>query len=741
MNSLNLFGGGQTLRPNAMQTPIGALADSLRSSVSGQGGGFADGSVVKAAMSLESYSNDTQAQLLTSVQNLRATIASAVKSVPGLESLTLAQESAAIAAGIMSSSVKDALRAPIHGLAKLKAMAGENGMISVVGNSGQDGAMDVRQKNLSLEAYDEKENRNAIAYSVAYNMQAARQDEFGEAFFPTVVVTPDNVGFMVSIRLHYVQEEVRRSLSGSVSDFGRKNILKAVVDPTILRNDQTLLMPIVRTGGGSNDSTVNFVDPADVAPYSVNFDRQVVTTAPLKIGKKFDLLAISQNEALIAAGVLDQTDAIDSSVRLGAIYVKLATGGTMKFSTKDIPTSDFNAAVQGNTRMLSLNFNTDALKVTAEKTKVDGSAITALASLADNTVRLSATVFGTVVQDRAETILNSGEVTCHTVTDVNGIVLGQTTGVGKTISDLFIGAKVIGYDLIGHRTNSNRRQRGQQVDTQFINNLYTVPLLPPVTALRPVGETEANDSALLASLITTTKIRTSNAAVTALLEARDILKDFVNSADDTHNQPAILGVAREVVTAQYHEFILDAVAQLDSLTSTDRAQDLQSLLINKIRDMAFRMYTGSAYKAAADAIFDGAAPKPMLIIGTDPIIARYLTLTGDTRTLGDSFDFKLVSTLDQRMRGKVIFSFGMENAYSSGVPNPLHFGNMAWKPEMTLVMPIPRNGAISNELTVSPSFRHIVNLPILAYMEINGIEQIIADKVNINVANTLPLVP
>lgn len=741
MNNFNLFGGGQTLRPNVMQTPIGALADSLRSSVSGQGGSFADTGVVKAAMSLESYSNDTQAQLVTAVQNLRTTILSAVKSVPGLEALTLAQESAGVAAGIMGSSVRDALRAPIHGLAKLKAMAGDDQFTSVIGNSGQDGAMDVRQKHLSLEAYDEKENRNAIAYSVAYNMQAARQDEFGEAFFPTVVVTPDNVGFMVSIRLHYVQEEVRRSLSGSVSDFGRKNILKAVVDPTILRNDQTLLMPIVRTGGGSNDSTVNFVDAADVAPYSVNFDRQTVTTAPLKIGKKFDLLAISQNEALIAAGVLDQTDAIDSSVRLGALYVKLASGGTMKFSTKDIPTSDFNAAVQGNTRMLSLNFSTDALKVTAEKTKVDGSAITALAALADNTVRLSATVFGTVVQDRAETILNSGEVYCHTVTDVNGNVLGQATGVGKTISDLFIGAKVIGYDLIGHRTNSNRRQRGQQVDTQFVNNLYTVPLLPPVTALRPVGETEANDSALLASLITTTKIRTSNAAVTALLEARDILKDFVNSADDTNNQPEVLGVARYVVTAQYHEFILDAVAQLDSLTSTDRAQDLQSLLINKIRDMAFRMYTGSAYKAAADAIFDGAAPKPMLIIGTDPIIARYLTLTGDTRTLGDSFDFKLVSTLDQRMRGKVLFSFGMENAYSSGVPNPLHFGNMAWKPEMTLVMPIPRNGAISNELTVSPSFRHIVNLPILAYMEINGIEEIIADKVNINVANTLPLVP
>lgn len=37
-------------------------------------------------------------------------------------------------------------------------------------------------------------------YSVAYNLQAAREDEFGEAFFPTIVVMPDEVGYHNSIK-------------------------------------------------------------------------------------------------------------------------------------------------------------------------------------------------------------------------------------------------------------------------------------------------------------------------------------------------------------------------------------------------------------------------------------------------------------------------------------------------------------------------------------------------------------
>jgi hypothetical protein len=159
-----------------------------------------------------------------------------------------------------------------------------------------------------------------------------------------------------------------------------------------------------------------------------------------------------------------------------------------------------------------------------------------------------------------------------------------------------------------------------------------------------------------------------------------------------------------------------------------------SLLINTIRDMVYTMYTSSAYKAAADAMFDGAAPKPLIIIGTDPTIARYLTLVGDTRTFGDQFDFKIVSTLDSRLSGKIFVTLGCEQAYGSGTPNPLHFGAMAWSPEATVMMPITRNGAISHELTVSPRFRHVTNLPILGVLTVTNIPAVVTGKVTLAVS-------
>jgi hypothetical protein len=74
-------------------------------------------------------------------------------------------------------------------------------------------------------------------------------------------------------------------------------------------------------------------------------------------------------------------------------------------------------------------------------------------------------------------------------------------------------------------------------------------------------------------------------------------------------------------------------------------------------------------------------------------------------------------------------SFGDFTNERAGVPNPLHFGNMAWKPEVTVVLPMIRNGAQSKELTVQPSFLHITNLPILGVINVSGISAIAYSKV------------
>lgn len=736
MSFKNLF-ANSGLSPVTPASPTAKILENLQAVVNQGNNSFGSSDLAKSAISMEGFTSEKKLELETAMTNLSNAIDSSVRiALEGHGAINISQKQAAVVAGIIGANPGAYFTREIPSSNSIKAYASEN--VKVFGHDGIEGAMD--QRAFALEAYDNKENKNAMVYSVAYNMQAARQDEFGEAFFPTVVVSPDNVGFMVSIRLIYVQEEVRRSLTGSLSNFGRKNIVRAIIDASILRNDQTRIVPIVRGGGGANDSTAFFVPTADVAPYTVINDNASLTTAPLRVGTTFDLLAVSQTAAMVAAGIVDQTDAIDSSVRLGAIYVKIAaitgTGGTpaqvVKFTVDKLPLSDFNFAVQGNTRKLQLNFDTDTLRVTSTTKDVAGAAVVQFTALTDKTVRLNASVYGSIIQDTGVTTVNSAATTVAKITGTDGIQLDQTTGAGATIAAVFAGATVIGYDLIAFRTDSNRRQRGQLIDTQFVNHLYTVPRLPPITALRPANDSEANDANLISSLITTTHVRTSNAAVTALLSNRDFLKDFVSASDLTGETPDILGVSRYILTPTYLEQSIDALTALDSLTSSQRAEDLTTLLINKVRDMAYLMYQTSGYQAAVNALYDGAPPKPLVIIGTDQYLKRYLTLTGDLRTLGEYFDVKLVSTLDTRVLGKIFIAFGMESTYNSGVPNPLHFGSMAFKPELTLMMPITRNGAISTELTVQPSFRHIVNTPIFGQLTVTNITAIIASKVTIN---------
>jgi hypothetical protein len=188
-------------------------------------------------------------------------------------------------------------------------------------------------------------------------------------------------------------------------------------------------------------------------------------------------------------------------------------------------------------------------------------------------------------------------------------------------------------------------------------------------------------------------------------------------------------VGRFLVRPVYVKKTLDMATAINSLTSHERAKDIQAVLVNQIRDMAYNMHRDSNYKAAADAQAGGEAAAPTVIVGTDPVLARYLMVDGDFRTLGNEFNVKIVSTMDARMSGRIAVAFGHFDGTAENAPNALHFGNMAWKPELTLVLPISRGGQTSKELTVQPSFLHTVNCPILGWIEVSGVPDVIASNV------------
>lgn len=718
-------GKAHTMPPSILD----GLVASIQTRVNQGGSRLVDSGVARAAISMESIDASISAEIEQAVTSLTSALEGIALTVAPSVKYQKSQIDAAMAAGIMAGDIN----AFIHAPTTRNNVSTESVKFVSLSNLGTPDVMTDRMK-VALEAYDEKDNKNAVTYSVAYNMQAARQDAFGEMFFPTVVVTPDQVGFAISIRLITVYDEQRRQISGDYSDFGKRNIIEAVIDPTILRNDLTKIVPIYRT-----ESAKHFVDSALIAPINTFVGSEEVTTSALKMGQTFSLLGISQTEALLETGLLDSTDSIDTNITLTNVYVRLpgataAADEVIRFTTDRLPLSVFNYAVQGNYRMMNLQFSSDSLLVGAKTTQVDGAASLLLASIVSGnySVRLGLKVTGSVNLELAETNVYAAQPTVQRVTDVNGVVLSLDSGVGETIAALFANAQAIGYDLSAQRTNLNRRERGQLLDTTFYSQVYTIPLRSPITVPRPLTVGDANDSSDLAALITATHIRTSNAAVDELLRVEAVLSEFVDGSETVSTSPEIMGVASYLVTSFYEHDDLDVSTVIDSIKSFERAADTQAVLINKIRDMAFRMYRDSGYKAAADALAGGVAPPPVVILGTDPVIARYLQISGDLRTLGGGLECRIESTLNQRMKGKIIMSFGCFGEGFDGVPNPMHFGNMGWKPELTLVLPLHRNGGNSKELTVQPSFLHITHLPIMATVDVSGIPDVMSEKVAIN---------
>lgn len=708
--------------------PVGALStlvENFQSQINARG---VSTRVTGFALATEALDASQVNELSTSLEALSTTIEGVVSQMKMGKDFTKSQKEAAAAAGVLAGDVKATLRAAIT--RPVPAMEG----VSFFGAGALADGLSARPAQYSAEAYDEKDNRNAMAYSVAYNMQAARQDEFGEALFPTVVVTPDQVGYSVTARLLQVYDDVKRNISGALDNFNKKNILLAAVDPTILKNDLTAIVPVHRA-----QSAANFA--SEFAGADVVYEGETIKTAPLKPGNKFSLLAISQTETLLQAGVFDTTDSIDPALDLKNLYISVTDGAAtdiVKFNVMNTPTANFVPSAQALDRLMVLNYSTTSLMINKNTKQYNGAALagTALASVVtgDYIVRIAVDASGSCNLEIGDTVVYGSSVSVASVQDKDGNYLALNSSPAKEIVTAFATAKIVGYDLHGYRTNLNHRQRGQLLTNNYYTHLYAVPLRSPITVPRPVSNGDQTDASDLAGLITATHLRTSISAVDKLLEADATLAAYVDSrlAEDLSSAPEVLGIGRLLTRASYIKTSIDMATAIDSIKSQDRAADIRAVLVNQIRDMAARLYRDSNYKTAADAQAGGTAPVPTVIVATDPYLAQYIMVEGDLRVAGSQFEVKVVSTLNRRMSGKIFVTFGYFGGQFEGVPNALHFGNMAWKPELTVVMPVSRNGQTSKELIVAPAFKHIVNLPVLGRIDVTGVSGVVAAKVPVN---------
>ena len=681
---------------------------------------FNDEKIAQYAISTESLDVNTE-QLLVNIYN---NIESSVKTIASDFGIAVEnhQLEAASIAGIFATNPKAVLGS------KLKSI---DSNVTVMMPAVSDGYMD--RPMISTEAYDERDNRNAQMYSIIYNLLASRQDDFGETFLPTIIVNPSEVGITLSVKLFYVYNDFKRSVNGALANYGRKNVIRAYADAEILKNEQTKVVPVLRTGGGADDNSDKFVSVSDVPAWSVNLGSSItVTTAPLKVDTKVDLIGISQTNELLNSGLMGPTDSLDTYFKLESIYVKVTDGtktNVVRIETENLPASSFTYAPQGNYRRMILTMDTDGIVLDYSTLDVNGTTVTALPELATNKVRLQFSMTGNVTLDKGDAVINRGSLALVTMRNAAGQLV--TGAAFKTLADKLAAAEVIGYTLVAYRANSNIRQRGQLLDSQIEYRAIPVPYRSPISILMPAVNAGADDSSALQTLITTTGIRVSNEAVSTLLKAQTTLASYNPVANENGDLPEMSAIGQYYVKPVYFSESMNLSNVVDSLKSHEKIKDIRAALVEKIRFYANEMYRQSEYKAAAAVLTGNVGFKPTVIVGTDPVIYNYIMADGDLRTLGDTFDVKVVSTLDQRVAGKIFISFGVFDQNRNSQINPLNFGNLLYSPELTVAMPISRDGQISRELIVTPRFVHILNLPIMTVLNVTGLPDTI-NKVAVN---------
>lgn len=675
---------------------------------------------VSRNLGLESMNDGMIGQLNTALQTMEQRTATMVAGL-GIEGISTQQQSSMVAAAIASADLRTFAG---RGLS-MESIEGAKG---VVGSAVMSDAFANRLP--AMEAYDESNNRDSVVYTVAYNFLAAKQNDFGEAFYPTHVVSNDNVGVTVSLRLIQVYDDIKRNVNGALARFNRKNIVKALIDSTILKNEMTRVVPVVRPA-----SLANFVDPALVPAAAVVLEGESINTAPLKVGVEMDIIGLSQTDTLLAAGIMDRTDGLDRSINLQNVYIQVGAD-VLSYNVSNLATSNFLAQPQENYKRHALNFNSHSLVVNKSKKRADNTNLVELADVVteDLILQLKINMTGTVNIEEGGLVVYGNSVKIEKAFDANGVELALTHAKVAPLVTKFATAEIFGYTLKAYRNNLNKRQRGQLLDTTYQNQTWTLPLRSPVSVIRPPNADSQTDSGDLASLVAATFVRTSNEAVTTLLETAALLKEFVDSRVPTSLAPDLFGVARELVEPTYIGETLDVNAVINSVSSHEKAADIQAVLAQKIRDIGSRLYRDSGFQAVVETKVAGIDGEPTIIVGTDPMTARYLMVDGDTRLTGPTFNYKVVTTSDERMQGKLVIALGYPDQ-TEGTLNPIHFGYMLWSPEATIVIPQARGDQISKELTVMPRFRHITNVPVMGMVEVKNIPDVVSKKISIDFHN------
>lgn len=564
-----------------------------------------------------------------------------------------------------------------------------------------------------------------VGASIDFNLQAARQNDEWEHMFPTVTLDPSEIGMEVDINLLYVHQQVRHAMNRKDNaPYKRRNIMDAVTDPTVFDDNTIKFHPYFKEDV-QGDYREFFVPETLKDPTFPVSDSHSVRTNPLRFNTaEKPLLSLSAHPGSTSATSRDETDEFDPRFRMQDLYVLISApsedpskdeGQLVHFSTLNLPKSAFQLAQEGNRRTLLLHFRDARFNLTGARKDVAGNEVVALADVKDGEYMVTFTV-----EVNAEVNLQDGLekhsrafLTVQGIYDKDGVEIDTKTGVGKTLLEGFK-LTPYAYNWAATLSNANRRSRGTLLDNQAEAERYKTTLQSPITMQKPVNSGAAPEESQVANLILAARMRNNAQAGTKLLNYEETLAEVYAGHVNKYEVASIEGVGRWYVHPWYERKTFDANVAVAALQSSDIPGQLRVAILNMLRDQVNRAFLESRFEPALQVYSKYTVNRPTVGILTDPVLRNWLWMQGDTRSLGEGFNFYIDHTYDERFLDTIRWYF---STTSEGF-HALHFGAFLWVSELVTATSMSRDSRIADELTVQPRCEHIVNCPIMGRIDV-----------------------
>lgn len=600
---------------------------------------------------------------------------------------------------------------------------------------------------VAREYYSDKDLDKNLGLSWALNVRALEtQSKFAETLYPTITVETNDVGITIRTKVTTVTRGLLNALleKDSVAD-DRAPLHWALSDHKVLDDDAIRIVPY-RMEDGKNAEF--FVDPAVVANTSARLGRvpEYPTNFLNFTQKKFNVFRLAAHPGIVQAGY-DETDEVAPGASLGRLLLSvrekgqaLAAGQLVEVITRDMQFASFQRPAEGDGRELVLQFRHTLHSLSGKTLDRDGLELAAMAAFKQQelTVRYSMTVtmsLFTTGQRNGELIISGHNLDIESVIDDAGIEQ-PIEGSIKTLTDNLV-IEMYGWKLDATRTNENRRSQGLMLDPIWEQENYKLQYGSPMMTKQPIN-TEYNDTERLDDLVSAINIRNELLAVGQTIAYTEQIKQCYAARITAYDRPAIRGLGRHWVGCWYSEEDFNVRDVVQSLETKDALINARQALMQRLGDQVTRAVQESRYIQSMRLISADPSALPKVIIATDePTAAMLLLQMGETRLLGDRYEYEVITTNDDRWRveDKATKTVARRLQWMLKVPGVedgaycvLNWGNHFWSPIMVTNINIQRNGATSKELAAQPRNAHINHAPITGLLWIKGITDLVAKK-------------